>query len=103
MVSLAVIDMGLTNDEEARAARLALKDVPLADLVEAARMVGAHPPEIMPNGHRRVYTTVDDRLVAAIYTGMHFDPTCASEAQSVVQLGGGLGVFVINNVPEVQG
>ncbi len=101
MVHLALIDQGIVTEARAREARSGLQDVSLAELVEAAQMVREDPGESLPNGGRRVSLKVDDRVIAAIYTGLHYRPTPASEAESVVCLGGGLGVFVINNVPEV--
>jgi hypothetical protein len=49
-----------------------LPEVPLADMLEAGRMVRAEPPELVPGG-RVLHVTVDDGLLALHYAYEHFD------------------------------
>lgn len=51
-----------------------LKKLTLGDMVEASRIVKAQPPTPGEKPGWKTYAmTVDDRMIAAIYTAMHYE------------------------------
>jgi hypothetical protein len=50
-----------------------IREVPLADMVQANRMIAERKSKPSTGGSRIIHATCDDRLIAAIYVAWHYD------------------------------
>lgn len=73
--AFAFYDMGICTAEDVAKKAKALKDVSLAQMLEATAIVAACKGLKQEDGTTRLSTVADDRLTAAVYTALHYDPS----------------------------
>lgn len=73
-VGAAMDDMGLESSKEPP---LRLKDLSLAEMVDAVRVVREHEQRKLcdADGRRSMSVVCDDRLLAALYVATHYEPS----------------------------
>jgi len=73
--------MGIIQEEPP-----SLADYTLLELVEANHAIAKDEGQVNPDGSRSIPIHCDDRLVAALYTAYHFDPSDQDDIDPIVKL-----------------
>lgn len=87
IVRLGMYNMDIVPDAYALEHVATLRPLPLGDLLMACRMVAADPGVRQPDGTTTMHMTADERLIAAVYTALHYTPERdQGRAESIVAM-----------------